>query len=713
MTLPQMAGETTTSSSGQPAAASSSQTMDSSHDAAAAAAVLLRHVHAEVAEPAGLGPQLVGLLAGPGLLQPVRVAVAGGQLRHRLAQQLLLGALGEVHQPSWGLGVDHGQHVAGVHLRPGRHPQLGHRARGGRQHRVLHLHRLQREQRLAGGDPVALGHQDREHQAGHRRGERAGRQRVSRLRQRVHFGQRHRPARTVHVGHGADGMDVVRAAHAVPLQHDPVRGRRQHRVRRRPVGHLDRPVGTLVRGRGRLGRVVAPAGRQGAAAPARSARRRADAASAAASAASPHLVRRRRAARAPPGAGRGSRCRSRPARKPGDRSTRTSRSRLVSDAVDPGAGQRVGEPARGRRPGRRPGDQLGQHRVVVRRRPRRPATTPESSRRPRPPSRVHPGHGQAVQRAGRRPPARRRVLGVEPHLDGVPAHRWRLGERQRLALGDRDLQRDQVQPQHRLGDRVLDLQPGVHLQEGRLAVGVERGTRPCRPRRSRPTGPPPPPPRAAARAARPARAGDGASSMIFWWRRWIEHSRSPSASTVPCAVREDLHLDVPRRAPAYGSTKTVPSPNADSASRRAAATALVQRGPVRHDPHPAPAAAVRRLDQQRDTARRPAPRPAPRSAAPARRPPRPAPWRPPWTPSRRSRPAAGPTQPARRRARRGRSRRPRRGSRSRGGRRRRRPAARPRRAGRRAGRSRPARCPAARPRRPPRARAAPAASTSE
>jgi hypothetical protein len=28
-------------------------------------------------------------------------------------------------------------------------------------------------------------------------------------------------------------------------------------------------------------------------------------------------------------------------------------------------------------------------------------------------------------------------------------------------------------------------------------------------------------------------AGDGASSTIFWWRRWIEHSRSPSVQTVP------------------------------------------------------------------------------------------------------------------------------------------------------------------------------------
>jgi len=29
------------------------------------------------------------------------------------------------------------------------------------------------------------------------------------------------------------------------------------------------------------------------------------------------------------------------------------------------------------------------------------------------------------------------------------------------------------------------------------------------------------------RAARGVRAGDGDSSISFWWRRWIEHSRSP------------------------------------------------------------------------------------------------------------------------------------------------------------------------------------------
>ena len=42
-------------------------------------------------------------------------------------------------------------------------------------------------------------------------------------------------------------------------------------------------------------------------------------------------------------------------------------------------------------------------------------------------------------------------------------------------------------------------------------------------------------------------AGDGDSSTSFWWRRWIEHSRSPSVSTPPVRVAQHLDLDVPRR----------------------------------------------------------------------------------------------------------------------------------------------------------------------
>ena len=40
-----------------------------------------------------------------------------------------------------------------------------------------------------------------------------------------------------------------------------------------------------------------------------------------------------------------------------------------------------------------------------------------------------------------------------------------LGERQGVPRGDRQLQAHQVEPGHQLGHAVLDLEPGVHLQE--------------------------------------------------------------------------------------------------------------------------------------------------------------------------------------------------------------------------------------------------------
>src|SRR5690606_25456726 len=65
------------------------------------------------------------------------------------------------------------------------------------------------------------------------------------------------------------------------------------------------------------------------------------------------------------------------------------------------------------------------------------------------------------------------VLGVDADLDGVPADLdVVLGERQGLAGRDPQLQLDQVGLGHQLGDRVLDLEAGVHLQvvEGLVLV---------------------------------------------------------------------------------------------------------------------------------------------------------------------------------------------------------------------------------------------------
>jgi len=103
---------------------------------------------------------------------------------------------------------------------------------------------------------------------------------------------------------------------------------------------------------------------------------------------------------------------------------------------------------------------------------------------------------------------------------------WLLRERERLAGRNADHLLHQIEPGDALGDRVLHLQPGVHLEEeeapvladdeldraGRLVVhGFGQRHRPARP--------------SALRVAS-SRNGLGASSITFWWRRWIEHSRS-------------------------------------------------------------------------------------------------------------------------------------------------------------------------------------------
>ena len=64
-----------------------------------------------------------------------------------------------------------------------------------------------------------------------------------------------------------------------------------------------------------------------------------------------------------------------------------------------------------------------------------------------------------------------RVLGVQASLHGVAAQPHRgLVEAERLPGGDPELVGDQVPPGHRLGHRVLDLEPRVHLQEEEPAV---------------------------------------------------------------------------------------------------------------------------------------------------------------------------------------------------------------------------------------------------
>ena len=76
--------------------------------------------------------------------------------------------------------------------------------------------------------------------------------------------------------------------------------------------------------------------------------------------------------------------------------------------------------------------------------------------------------------AGRGQEVAERILGIKTRLDGpaVQLHVLLL-ERQLLAGGDADHQLDQVEAGDELGDGMLDLQTGVHLEEVELAVLVD------------------------------------------------------------------------------------------------------------------------------------------------------------------------------------------------------------------------------------------------
>ena len=70
---------------------------------------------------------------------------------------------------------------------------------------------------------------------------------------------------------------------------------------------------------------------------------------------------------------------------------------------------------------------------------------------------------------GRRPEALRHVLGVQPAFDRVAGDRdVVLGEPERSAVGDLELEGDEVPPGHGLADGMLDLDPAVDLKEEEL-----------------------------------------------------------------------------------------------------------------------------------------------------------------------------------------------------------------------------------------------------
>ncbi len=114
------------------------------------------------------------------------------------------------------------------------------------------------------------------------------------------------------------------------------------------------------------------------------------------------------------------------------------------------------------------GDDLGDHRVEVGRDGVALANAGvDADAGPR-------GQVEQCDPAGRRREVAIRVLGVQPGLDGMPLL-GRLGPFETATGSDVQLRLDQVEVRGQLGDRVLDLEPGVDLEEreGPLARVVE------------------------------------------------------------------------------------------------------------------------------------------------------------------------------------------------------------------------------------------------
>ena len=249
----------------------------------------------------------------------------------------------------------------------------------------------------------------------------------------------------------------------------------------------------------------------------------------------PARRRRARCRTRPPAArrGRASRCRRVPSITSG-RSSRSSRNDLlVVPPLDDDGGVRAARGAAGPAPRRGRGPQAMTLAIIESKSGgmTSPSATPVSTRTPGPAA-------GAAARSGR---ARARSRGRGPRRSAGP--RWRGPNRRRRRPSSRppaatcSCSLHQVEPGRHLGDRVLDLQPGVDLEErerpllrlveeldrARVAVAGGHG----QPRgRVRELG-----------SCSASSAGDADSSITFWLRRCTEQSRTPSAHAVPCRRR--------------------------------------------------------------------------------------------------------------------------------------------------------------------------------
>ena len=132
------------------------------------------------------------------------------------------------YKPSFGtIKAEDGQDLAGADLLPRLGPKFGQHAVGGRADGLLHLHRLQHQDRLARGDHRARFGQHPQDQAGHRGQQRPGGSQLGRIAEPRGLGQRGRAVAGVDVGIGADVVDPVDPPGAVDLQVDQVRAGRE------------------------------------------------------------------------------------------------------------------------------------------------------------------------------------------------------------------------------------------------------------------------------------------------------------------------------------------------------------------------------------------------------------------------------------------------------------------------------------------------------
>jgi hypothetical protein len=160
-------------------------------------------------------------------------------------------------------------------------------------------------------------------------------------------------------------------------------------------------------------------------------------------------------------------------------------------------------------------------------------------------------HAEAAGEVQRRDRARSRrerdgILRVHAALDGPPRGLIsRLGNSMGSPAAMRICSAMRSTPVTSSVTRVLHLDAGVHLHERQLAVLGQQELERARGDVV-----------AVASARRMVAAMSGAqlvvkatlgdSSSSFWWRRWMEHSRSPSTRTSPLPIGDDLELDVAR-----------------------------------------------------------------------------------------------------------------------------------------------------------------------